>query len=519
MKYAFIIIALLLASCYDNSEYLFDEENATPISVVANMGFTKDTLSVSSKIDTISTTDSILFWAQIYPSKNIRMQKYLWTIDKFAFASEFTFRRAITSAGAHTIAFILIDAFGDTISDTLHLWVSKQPVLDTNKIIPKRGSQQISTGENISFAWEGHDPDSLYKLHYLFRLYDENKKILVDSVLTENHFTYKKALSPLSRYDWSVIAYNELNAKSKDSIQSFFYTSGLNNSSGLFATVNFSSINTQNQFLLFKNVNIYIADSANKIIYTKSTETRSNKEVQFNISPLKPGKYKIFANIDNYPDYISDTTSIELLPEKFAEIPTIMLKDVNPPTIKCIGACFDNTVNHTDTLKFLIKDYGGINPWSVQLTLDMSPLGGASINGDTLFVLLPTNTKDWISHTLNILIKDISDNEISTLFEINPRDLFFTANHDTTIYDGDSLQIFIKYDTDIPYQIYYFDVYVNNTEFFYRRTQSKGQEMWRYINYSDLPDSVNTMQTEVSFAYNIKQKYNWKITRIFQTRN
>ena len=138
MKFAFrIIFAFVLATalashfsaCSNGEDYLYDEEQSTFIEVSAEMAYTFDSNSVRMKSDTLTPADTLIFIANILPSKSIKIKRYLWTIDGEAFSYDFSFRKNIEKPGLHKVAFYLETYLGDTLSDTLTLQVSNLPIL------------------------------------------------------------------------------------------------------------------------------------------------------------------------------------------------------------------------------------------------------------------------------------------------------------------------------------------------------------------------------------------------------
>ena len=76
-----IAIALLLQSCFDSSDYIFDEAEATDITIDASLAHSMSTVSPSVKADTFSINDTIYFLTNITPNKIIRVQDYHWLMD------------------------------------------------------------------------------------------------------------------------------------------------------------------------------------------------------------------------------------------------------------------------------------------------------------------------------------------------------------------------------------------------------------------------------------------------------
>jgi hypothetical protein len=163
------ILAVLMA-CTNSDDYLFDSQDSQQIEVSAVVTRSFDSDGQKSKADTIQPGDSLIFLTSVSPSKSIRNRQYFWTMDGANFASEYSFKKSINEPGIHKIAFIFVDFFGDTLSDTLTVTVASPPIMDTEKFIPARGTQNIDPDSAIRFAWNFDDPDSLWDVSFRFIL-------------------------------------------------------------------------------------------------------------------------------------------------------------------------------------------------------------------------------------------------------------------------------------------------------------------------------------------------------------
>ena len=152
----FLILAAFLAltflACTNSDDALYDESSNSSISISAKLLLEKDSISRQGKADTVRPGDTLTFIADIEPSRSIRIQRYYWTLDGDKWASEFSFRSNISEPGHHEVVFVLVDYFGDTLTDTLHVWVGNLPILDEKAFIPHPGTQQIPTESGISLG-------------------------------------------------------------------------------------------------------------------------------------------------------------------------------------------------------------------------------------------------------------------------------------------------------------------------------------------------------------------------------
>ena len=223
--FALFGIFMVLIACTNSDDYLFNNRDSQEIEVSAVITTSFDNDSEKKKTDTIQPGDSLIFLTTVYPSKSIRNKQYYWTIDGFNFASEYSFKKSIIDPGVHKIAFVFVDFFGDTLSDTLTVTVASPPIIDTENFIPATATQQIDPDSVIRFAWNSYDPDSLWDVSFRFVLQDNDKDTLIDTLLKQSYFTSRKKLSPLQKYTWTVTAFNEFNLQSKDFLKASFFTS------------------------------------------------------------------------------------------------------------------------------------------------------------------------------------------------------------------------------------------------------------------------------------------------------
>ena len=82
--------ALFFAACTNSDDFLYNERESIFIDVSAEMAFSFDTISKRSKSDTLSPNDTLIFIANILPSKSIKIKRYLWTLDGTPLSYDFS---------------------------------------------------------------------------------------------------------------------------------------------------------------------------------------------------------------------------------------------------------------------------------------------------------------------------------------------------------------------------------------------------------------------------------------------
>ena len=512
----FFAIVLLFTACTNSDDYLYDEDESTFIEVSAEMAYSFDSVSERSRIDTLHPGDSLIFIANILPSKSIKIKRYLWTLDGTPFSYDFSFRSAIWEPGEHKIAFFLETFFGDTLSDTLTLWISNSPVLLNSSYIPANGSQGIPTTGGISFAWNAYDPDSIAQLSYRFVIDG-----LVDTILNVPYFTYWKNLEPLSHYRWHVQAINEFGFVSENSIDGNFFTSGGPNESGITGFVELSAKdNTANAFSY--TVKISILDSSDTEILSEQVKGSSQVTQPFVIAPLKEGKYKVAFSIPKYPDFVGYTFDLKLVANEVLELDTIRLRDTIAPQIAYTENGFTNeqvdTLEYADTLKFLISDFGTPQAQkTVYAYLESNLIAEKASSGDTFTVALPASSKSWTPRLLDIIAIDASKNKSIRHFVVEPAESWIKTNMSYTLYaDTISSLTTSFYIIDINPYGFTLDTckFIFNNTKISRKYVPSGSVCKLTAAYGDLQFGLNTIQSIAVYTNGISQRKKWYINYI-----
>ena len=448
----FTIIAMAslsaLTSCSDSDQYLYDDEDMVALQVHAEMARTFEIDSARVKADTITSKDTIVFIGEITPSRQAHYREYYWTLDGEDFSNDMNFRKPVTKAGYHQVCFVVTDYFGDTLRDTLHLWVTNPPTIEPRGFIPAIGSQGLSPKEGIHFAWHGYDPDSISKVYYRLEIQeprgirytdDRNPKLytvghsILDTLIETPHFTYwdnsnfYHRLENLKFYTWSVRAINEFGQESDSLIQGNFFTKGIRNEGGVQTFIRFSNESLYDRYSRNGNIHLDILDSLSNLVVEHEIGLDTN---QFVVSPLKPGKYRIIASLSKLTDFNPDTADVVVLPGEIAIADTLRLLDTIPPSNKYLtpeGLVQDvDTLDFKDTLRFYFEEHGGNFYqnffWNGQELRGSSFFREISYNedrtADTVFLVLPKTYKSWTYQLLSISAYDYSGNLNSKTYVI-----------------------------------------------------------------------------------------------------
>ncbi len=509
-------LALLFVACTNSEDYLYEDDDSTFIEVSAEMAYSFDSISERNRIDTLHPGDSLIFIANILPSKSIKIKRYLWTLDGSPFSYDFSFRSAIWEPGEHKIAFFLETFFGDTLSDTLTLWISNSPVLLTSAYIPANGSQGIPTTGGVSFAWNAYDPDSIANLSYRFVIDG-----LVDTILNVPYFTYWKNLEPLSHYRWHVQAINEFGFVSENSIDGNFFTSGGPNESGITGFIELSAKDkTTNAFSY--SMKLSILDPYNNEILSEQVKGSSQVTQPFAIAPLKEGDYRVALSIPKYPDFVGDTLDLKLVANEVMELDTIRLRDTIAPQIAFIeNSVVDekaDTLEYADTLKFFISDFGTPQAQkSVYAYLESGLIAEKAGSGDTFTVALPASAKSWTQRLLDVVAIDASKNKSIRHFVLEPAESWIKTNASYTL-DADTItglsSTFYIIDTN-PYGFSLDSCkFIVNDRMVSRISIEAGTVCKQTIAYSELENGLNTIQSVAVYTNGISHKKKWFINYI-----
>jgi hypothetical protein len=404
---------LFLWACDSRNEALFTlPEDTENIQIEARITRSLNEIDAPyRKSDTITPFDTVLLMVHVQPSKAIRIKNYYWTLDTKKKANEFSVKTNFSKSGKHLAIFHLIDFYGDTLKDTLSIWVSKPPVLDTLHYTPAKASKSISDKKGVSFVWSAKDEDPQDHLKHRFRLYTKDT-VLVDSMLYTHYFEYQNPLPSLEPIFWMVETFDSFHMKSKNTLQSYFTTQSLSKLGAVF--IPFSK----------NNMDVFSELSVNLIALEgqKLPRLNSPSKTYFYQNDLEKGAYSIAIHNSEYPDYKSDTIYFNIKQEELQFLDTLSLNDTSPPQIHSMQKSND-TLNNDDSLFFKLTENGfPLNKNNIKVFFDSKVYHQWHFYNDSLlYVLVPPEQQKFFWHILSFIIEDHSKNKLNKSFYLSPK--------------------------------------------------------------------------------------------------
>ncbi len=426
MKYVLGLFAAIAATLFVScGESVRSDGNAESFSIQAAMYKTSFGTGDAVRSDTLSPGDSIFFTANILPSRNIRLSTYFWTFDSLAIYQVFNVRRAFDTSGEHLAIFHVVDAFGDTLSDTLRIRISSPPVCDTNVAPANRG--HALEPDNVVFSWNCPDPDPGDHPAMRFKLFLNGQQLL-DSTLTGSSLRLPFALQPLQAYQWSVIATDPWGMGTSGFSNYSFSTKG----SEVFAGIS-ASLATG-----------YSASAPMTLSCTPLSGGTVNPSAEstgpWQLGGIAPGKYRCRLQSSRWPDLNTGEQTIEAPPGRVAILPGFPLKDTTAPVV--FAPTTDSLLAIADTIRFVVVD-GAPGNLGVSVYLDGKSFDQWNLVGDTLYVLGAKLRQPPSIPRLSVLAKDLAGNSKWYHWRFSPRHDWIKTLPDTSLYINGQVNIFI----------------------------------------------------------------------------
>lgn len=395
MKAVFLFLCLLLVAC--DSDGLQWSPNSEQPPVQLEVGFYKSFYGVGEflRSDTIQPGDSIFLTANIQPSRSIRMKKYHWKIDSVQKEQVFNLRTSFQTAGLHTASFHLVDYYGDTLSDTVRIWVSHPPQWGNN-MSPSDSSWGIpALRTGIAFHWEVNDPDPGDAIYSTFSLFQEDS-LLLDTTVTGTSLAYNRPLSPLTLYRWKVSVHDSYGmTPENNAMQNVFVTGGFGNEAGVQAPALRRDFPAEPLQAVLSCRN-----TQTQTVYTASPE--QDKLVSF-----PAGNYLCWASSLRYTDLQTDSVPAQLYPGQLRLLTELVLRDTIAPTITAPDS--SSPLPGGIPLTFSITD-SGPGLWSASVWWNGVAMDAWSRNGPELTVSPPTAQISSDPDLLTIKLEDRSGN-------------------------------------------------------------------------------------------------------------
>ncbi len=405
----FGFFAMFITACGDSDRYLFDTSaQADSIYVEAHLAISFDSSVTRLKSDTIRPGDSLIFLTEVYPSKSIGHRWYFWLLDGAPFANEFSFRNSIQELGVHEVVFVFVDAFGDTLTDTLSVTVASPPVLDSIHFIPANETQNIEPDSSLYFAWNTVIPDSSDEVVYHFTIRQPMGDTLVDTLLDRANFIYRNGFMPLRKYYWSVTAENQFHQKSEQTVEGNFFVKGSFQENAVMGHLKTNSEKNSFSYLL------QLQDGDLQPLKEIRTDDSA-----FDMAPLAAGQYALRVSIPDYPDFEAVTSRFSVGGEQVLELDTICLYDRTPPNISTLSG--SDSIDISDTLLFSISDGGfDITESMISVTFENNNLTDFSFSDNILRIPFYRNFSSWTYRIITVFAIDHSDNKSTKSFYLKP---------------------------------------------------------------------------------------------------
>lgn len=437
---AIAAFSFFLQACFNSDDHIFDESESIDIKIDATLARSISETTAKVKADTFHVSDTIYILTTINPSKLIKVQDYHWFLDGKYCSSEYNFKKQISELGHHKFLFELKDHFGDMHYDSLDVWIADNPTLNDSVFTPANGTQAIDPYEAIYFTWSAKTEGIKLAHYYHFTLSEqhfanvESSFATIDTILYEPNFTFHNKLSPFTKYNWTVQAYNEYNLASAKKINSSFFTKGFPGEGSIQATIDIGQATSVPIHLTLLNKN-----NQNKHFDYSFKLTASNNVIS--LGSIEAGTYQLSIR-SNYPDFSIVNKDIKVNDGFVTLENNLKLVDAIAPTIKSTTG--HDTLDFTDSLQFIVKDGNqAISSSRIKVYLDNEIILNTSYKDSILTVILKESDKSWAYRILTVSATDESENISNKSFYIAPGAYWFTTNNDTTITSDQTISFFI----------------------------------------------------------------------------
>lgn len=406
------ILATIFIACSEDS-VSFDTKDVETVSVAAYLIRTDDSTRTRIKSDTLLPTDSVVLIASIEPSRSIRMTDFFWQIDSGRSISEFSVRTAFEDPGKHFAKFILLDRFADTLRDSVTVWVTPQPVLDTEKIIPKNNSQGIRPDQPLYFVWEPSQANPDANVQYAFSLRC-GTELFADTVLSRSEFTFAGTLPELEMCSWEVQASDQFGRKSATEIFARFFTTSLDSSENGAAFFSLDLTDTR----LADSLKAALFDSSGNLLFDTLFDI-STELFDIAFRKLPQASYRAFFQSARFPDFQSDTISFRVAANRTTFLESFPLRDFIAPEIQDSNS--PDSISRQDTLLFQINESGlPLEKANLKVVLNGLAFKDWEFSSDSLQIFLHNAGQTFSWSPLTISVTDKSGNSSSRNFFISP---------------------------------------------------------------------------------------------------
>lgn len=415
LKFAVLALAILFFACDRGDRYIADSESEK-IMVKAFVGMPGS----ESKDTTISILDTVYLNGYASSNSTLKLKSYFWTNDTGGIRSDYQIKTFYKKPGTYYPVFNIVDHFGDTLSDTVRIQVITPPDIDTLHFTPANNTEFFPR-DSAKFAWTSQKTEE--STLYQFQLSCGGISF-ADTTLRAPYFILKKTLPEYESCNWSVASTSESGIEG-NSFSAFFKTTGRKGFGRITGT--FYSDKT-----LLENVIISIANE-------EKTDTLSLDDSKFDTGIIPIGTYLLKAELNQYPDYGSNSFEIKLQ-EGFIQNASLALYDNIAPQF---SKNLNDTIPYSTTLHLPMENRGlPLSLGSSEATLDGVPIN-SDFSEDTLVLKLPDYALP-LCKILKIKVTDAAANSVNKKFYVCPQSAWADIPQDTAISIKDSLELYYR---------------------------------------------------------------------------
>ncbi|GEM_PF-3241717 len=341
-------------------------------------------------------------------SDTLPYREAFWTLNG-SITSGFRISKIFNEAKTDTAIFHLIEFLGDTIRDTLILYINKPLMIQP--LFPEADQLDLPlySHESITFRWELSGVDSWESANVQLRI-QKGDSLYIQSISSNNGTGSMEVYLPqcepdsICTYWWNLLAW----------VESPMGTGATDQD-----TSSIRLLQSRKQYEVFANMILFVRLGSNKpspstILYSIhkdlldtvywAIDTITGKAT----SPaLIPGQWLIVAKDTLLKEFRADSLEVELQAGIRRDLGEIMiLKDVIPPQITALAPYLLQR-NSIDTLRFLTSDFGsGLLAGAIETSWSIE----SKIYNDTVEFSWNQLTQMDLDSAIHITVKDKTGN-------------------------------------------------------------------------------------------------------------
>ncbi len=337
-----------------------------------------------------------------------------WTLNG-SITTGFRISKIFNEAKTDTAIFHLIEFLGDTIRDTLILYINKPLII--NLLFPEADQLDLPlySHEPITFRWELAGVDSWESATVQLRI-QKGDSLYVQSVSANNGTGSMEVYLPqchpdsICTYWWNLLAWVESPMGTGSTDQD---------------TSSIRLLQSRKQHEVFANMILFVRLGSNKptsstVVYSIHQDlldtiywTMDTLTGKASSPSLIPGQWLIVAEDSLMKEFRADTLEVDLQAGTLRDLGEIMiLKDVIPPQITALAPYLLQR-NLTDTLRFLTSDFGsGLLTGSIESSWTLE----SKVYNDTIEFSWNQLTQTDLDSAIHISVKDKTGNMSSDCY-------------------------------------------------------------------------------------------------------